>query len=147
MILTSGQPSSLEPYRDKGHWLSKGKAPQWMVCFLWNQGEHAYRFCNFRHACMQCGGDHLIIHCRSLGVPVTPPDHKFAQNRGERVGRRIGPVFPVKIYLSDTRETFTVREQYIPACGRLTNIRTNTCYLNRFQLKLRTGLQIFTIYY
>ena len=58
---------SRDPPRDNSSRVNKGKTPRSTVCFSWNQGDCSYPYCKFRHACVRCGGDHKIIHCRSLG--------------------------------------------------------------------------------
>ena len=67
--------------RDSGSRASKGKASRSTVCFQWNQGECVYPYCKFRHICVRCGGDHRIIHCRSLGSQPAMVDRRGARER------------------------------------------------------------------
>ena len=52
----------LEPYSaDRGTRRMSGTC-----CFNWNQGECCYPQCRYRHACLHCAGDHLMVRCRFL---------------------------------------------------------------------------------
>ena len=79
-----------DPSRDSGSRAGKGKAPRSTVCFQWNQGRarlhwFVYPYYKFRHVCVQCGGDHRIIHCRLLESQVAPADRRGANERGTRL--------------------------------------------------------------
>ena len=79
------QPASREPYyRESTIRQSKGKLPCSMACFAWNQGECTFQFCKFRHTCVRCGGDHRIIHCRSLSITEKKvPREREGKGRGD----------------------------------------------------------------
>ena len=41
------------------------------VCFSWNDGRCAVPYCEYRHICAKCGGEHKAIHCTTY-PPLKP---------------------------------------------------------------------------
>ena len=38
------------------------------ICYSWNDGRCAVPYCDYRHVCAKCSGDHKAVHC-----PTYPP--------------------------------------------------------------------------